>query len=978
MDPTTSHYASRKLHSLLGVLPLGAFILEHLYTNAFVLGGQHAYDKQVNWLLSLPKPVLYSLEIVFIALPLLFHGILGAKIAIEGKSNVRNYRLRAQLRATRSSAGAGCTCSPSSSTTSGRPGSPGTSPTRSHAGRRPSREGGPLVASESRASTTSCSSSSRATGCSGSSTSSASSPRRSISRTASGPSASPGASPSARGAQRVSKWIFNALGVGAPRARDGEPSIHLVTTKTLRRITDGRHTRRSSSWAEGSPASWRPSASPSTARRRSSSRSSSVKRSHSVCAQGGINGAVNTKGEGDSPLIHFDDTVYGGDFLANQPPVKAMTAAAPRIIYLLDRMGVMFNRTAEGLLDFRRFGGTRHHRTAFAGATTGQQLLYALDEQVRRHEVGGLVEKFEHWEFLSTILDDEGRARGIVAQDLDDDGAPRVPRGRRDPRDRRARASLRRRSTNSMINTGFAVSVAVPAGREVRERRVHPDPPDRDPRRGQAAAHVRVRARRGRPRLGAAQEGRRAAAAADPGRRALVLPRGEGPGLRQPRAARHRLARDPQGLLRARAWGSAAARRSTSTSRTSRRTCSTGSSAASSRSTRSSAASIRASSRCRSSRPCTTRWAGCGSTTRPSPTARWTSKHPRTQMTSIEGVVRGRRVRLPVPRREPPRREQPALVHLRGRPRGARGRRLREGPQGARATRCRPSSRSARSRAQAAVLADIAAQKGGENPYRLLDELGEMMTAHCTIVRAQRRRCATTLAKLEELEARVARRVVPGRLAAGRTRRSGSCTSSGTWSRSRKIVAAGALARDESRGAHYKPEFEKRDDENWLKTTIADVRSEDARPAPVVRAGRHAVHQAAAARLRTGGGRLTRPMTGDRSSSRSSARTGRSDAVLAGVRGPERRPSMNVISCLMEIQRNPVDGGRAAPTRPSRGTARASRRSAASARWSSTAACGRRARRWSTSSSSRSASSRCASSPSCATCASTARGCSRA
>ena len=76
-----------------------------------------------------------------------------------------------------------------------------------------------------------------------------------------------------------------------------------------------------------------------------------VKRSHSVCAQGGINGAVNTKGEGDSPEIHFDDTIYGGDFLANQPPVKAMCYAAPGIINLLDRMGVMFNRTPEGLLD---------------------------------------------------------------------------------------------------------------------------------------------------------------------------------------------------------------------------------------------------------------------------------------------------------------------------------------------------------------------------------------------------------------------------------------------------------------------------------------------------------------------------------------------------------------------------------------------------------------------------------------------------
>src|SRR5919107_971120 len=111
-----------------------------------------------------------------------------------------------------------------------------------------------------------------------------------------------------------------------------------------------------------------------------------VKRSHSVCAQGGINGAVNTKGEGDSTWEHFDDTVYGGDFLANQPPAKAMCEAAPGIIHLLDRMGVMFNRTPEGLLDFRRFGGTLHHRTAYAGATTAQQLLYALDEQVRRHE----------------------------------------------------------------------------------------------------------------------------------------------------------------------------------------------------------------------------------------------------------------------------------------------------------------------------------------------------------------------------------------------------------------------------------------------------------------------------------------------------------------------------------------------------------------------------------------------------------------
>ncbi|WP_409251561.1 succinate dehydrogenase flavoprotein subunit [Bacillus sp. SCS-153A] len=188
-----------------------------------------------------------------------------------------------------------------------------------------------------------------------------------------------------------------------------------------------------------------------------------VKRSHSVCAQGGINGAVNTKGEGDSPWEHFDDTVYGGDFLANQPPVKAMTEAAPGIIHLLDRMGVMFNRTPEGLLDFRRFGGTQHHRTAFAGATTGQQLLYALDEQVRRHEVAGLVNKYEGWEFLGTIIDDEGVARGIVAQDL------KTMEIKAFPADAVIMATggpgiIFGKSTNSVINTGSAASIVYQQG----------------------------------------------------------------------------------------------------------------------------------------------------------------------------------------------------------------------------------------------------------------------------------------------------------------------------------------------------------------------------------------------------------------------------------------------------------------------------------------------------------------------------------
>ncbi|MBI3769928.1 MAG: succinate dehydrogenase flavoprotein subunit [Deltaproteobacteria bacterium] len=188
-----------------------------------------------------------------------------------------------------------------------------------------------------------------------------------------------------------------------------------------------------------------------------------VKRSHSVCAQGGINAAVNWKGEGDSPAAHFDDTIYGGDFLANQPPVKAMCDAGAAIIFLLDRMGVPFNRTPEGLLDFRRFGGTKHHRTAFAGATTGQQMLYALDEQVRRYEAQGQVRKFETWEFLGAILDDGGVCRGLTALDLRNmkvetfvgdtvalaTGGPGIVFGR---------------STNSVVNTGTAASAAYQQG----------------------------------------------------------------------------------------------------------------------------------------------------------------------------------------------------------------------------------------------------------------------------------------------------------------------------------------------------------------------------------------------------------------------------------------------------------------------------------------------------------------------------------
>ncbi|MBK7404688.1 MAG: succinate dehydrogenase flavoprotein subunit [Phycisphaerales bacterium] len=192
-----------------------------------------------------------------------------------------------------------------------------------------------------------------------------------------------------------------------------------------------------------------------------------VKRSHSVCAQGGINACNEVaRQQGYSEYEHFDETIYGGDFLADQHPVLEMANWAPKIIDLLDRMGVPFNRTSEGYRDLRLFGGSLFKRTHFAGATTGQQLIYALDEQVRRLESEGKVTKYESWEFLWPVLSDGPDGRrcvGIVAQDL------RTMQIRAFRADAVVMATggaglVYGKSTNSVICTGAALSRCYQAG----------------------------------------------------------------------------------------------------------------------------------------------------------------------------------------------------------------------------------------------------------------------------------------------------------------------------------------------------------------------------------------------------------------------------------------------------------------------------------------------------------------------------------
>ena len=227
-----------------------------------------------------------------------------------------------------------------------------------------------------------------------------------------------------------------------------------------------------------------------------------------------------------------------------------MCDMAPGIIDLLDRMGVPFNRTPEGVLDFRRFGGTLYNRTAFAGATTGQQLLYALDEQVRRYEAEGKVTKYEAWEFLSAVLDDNRVCHGICAMDLRGMQVVTFP----------AEAviiatggigAIFGKSTNSVVCTGSAQSALYQQGAYYANGefiQVHPTCiPGEDKLRLMSES---ARGEGGRvwvPKTA----GRQARSQEHSGERALVLPRGVVSEVRQSRSSRRRYPRHSQGRVRA-------------------------------------------------------------------------------------------------------------------------------------------------------------------------------------------------------------------------------------------------------------------------------------------------------------------------------------------------------------------------------------------------------------------------------------------
>jgi succinate dehydrogenase / fumarate reductase flavoprotein subunit len=188
-------------------------------------------------------------------------------------------------------------------------------------------------------------------------------------------------------------------------------------------------------------------------------------RSHSGAAQGGINAALGNAPEGrdDSPERHAFDTVKGSDYLADQPAVIKMCQLAPEVIYELDRWGTPFSRFPEGTIAQRPFGGGGFPRTCYAADRTGHVLLQTLYEQAVQRGV-----RFYDERLVSTLVTADGRYQGLVAWNLQ--------AGRFEPFASRfcllatgGYGRLYRNSTNALINTGSGIGLAFRAGIPVKD-----------------------------------------------------------------------------------------------------------------------------------------------------------------------------------------------------------------------------------------------------------------------------------------------------------------------------------------------------------------------------------------------------------------------------------------------------------------------------------------------------------------------------
>lgn len=137
-------------------------------------------------------------------------------------------------------------------------------------------------------------------------------------------------------------------------------------------------------------------------------------RSQSVMAMGGINAALNTKGQNDSVEEHYEDTMRSGCYINNKAAVRRLTQDAPEVVKWLVGLGVNFSRDENNNVDLRYFGGQKKMRTAYASARTGKQLMSGLVSACRKYEVTGNVNRIVGWYFLSLVLTDNNECAGAL------------------------------------------------------------------------------------------------------------------------------------------------------------------------------------------------------------------------------------------------------------------------------------------------------------------------------------------------------------------------------------------------------------------------------------------------------------------------------------------------------------------------------------------------------------------------------------
>ncbi len=178
-------------------------------------------------------------------------------------------------------------------------------------------------------------------------------------------------------------------------------------------------------------------------------------RSHSGAAQGGVNAAFD---ENDSWESHFFDTVKGSDYLGDQDAIEILTSEAPANILELQRMGVVFNRNDLGGIAQRPFGGQSFPRSCYYADAVGHMMLHGLFDNVLKYKTKILYEYF-----VTSLVADNGKISGVVAYDIKTGKFEGIA----------AKAVLfatggygqvYSSNTNALINTGDGMAVSLKAG----------------------------------------------------------------------------------------------------------------------------------------------------------------------------------------------------------------------------------------------------------------------------------------------------------------------------------------------------------------------------------------------------------------------------------------------------------------------------------------------------------------------------------